>query len=75
MAGQTRASAMGHLEILRLAVQALAMPHPDNPAQVVTVSCGMAWSEVMQGEPDALYAQADQALYRAKQAGRNQSAQ
>jgi diguanylate cyclase (GGDEF)-like protein len=54
------------------AVVALAMPHPRAPAQVVTVSCGVA---VVIPGPDsslqALLGEADDALYEAKAQGRN----
>lgn len=53
------------------AVAAAAIPHPGNDAvQVVTVSAGVA--TVRAGEtPSACLERADQALYAAKQAGRN----
>lgn len=56
-------------ERIRSRAQALAIPHPGNPVGVVTVSAGVA-SERGQGSEDVLR-RADEALYRAKAAGRN----
>jgi diguanylate cyclase (GGDEF)-like protein len=66
--------ALGAAERLRASVQSLAISHPGSPHAVVTVSCGVAsafgehglvpeWSQVI--------GRADEALYRAKEAGRN----
>ncbi|MBS97928.1 MAG: hypothetical protein CMI01_04560 [Oceanospirillaceae bacterium] len=55
-------------------VAALSRVHPASPHQVVTVSIGISYSAP--GAPlnsHALIGQADQALYRAKSAGRNRS--
>ena len=62
-------------ERLRTAVQALAMPHAASPvSDVVTVSVGAATMVPTGGiSPLNLIAQADQALYQAKQGGRNRS--
>lgn len=54
---------------LRRAVEALAIPHPTGGS--VTVSCGVAALAGREMTPDELLARADQALYRAKAAGRN----
>jgi diguanylate cyclase (GGDEF)-like protein len=59
-------------ENIRLAVAALAIPHPDNPCGCVTVSLGM--SGIFPGESasaEMLVSQADAGLYRAKSGGRN----
>jgi len=60
-------------ERLRAACEALAIPHLASPVSpVVTISLGVA-SCVPSAESSAefLIAQADAALYRAKEAGRN----
>jgi diguanylate cyclase (GGDEF)-like protein len=56
-------------ERLRAAVEALAVPHP--AGGVVTVSAGVAALADDDCKPDELFELADQALYRAKDAGRN----
>ncbi len=75
MVDEPREKAWSHLEALRLAVEHVGLLHADSPAGVVTVSCGMAWMKEPAGSTDTLYALADQALYRAKQAGRNRSSE
>jgi len=61
--------ALGLGERLRAAVEAAALP----AAQAhVTISIGMAWQAAHdEGDPRSLVERADQALYRAKHAGRN----
>ena len=58
------------------AVAATAIPHPDNPPWgVVTISAGIA--EIASGDPaeiDLALRRADDALYRAKERGRNRAA-
>ena len=56
-------------ERLRVAVEALALPHP--AGGVVTVSAGVASLSDEGRKPDELFELADQALYRAKENGRN----
>jgi diguanylate cyclase (GGDEF)-like protein len=69
--------ALGAAERFRARVESRAIPHPGSPHRSVTVSAGVAsvfgerglareWSQVVD--------LADQALYRAKQAGRNRVA-
>jgi diguanylate cyclase (GGDEF)-like protein len=57
-------------ERLRAAVHELGEPHPTGDAGVVTVSVGVALADPAKGVDDLLRA-ADQALYAAKDAGRN----
>jgi diguanylate cyclase (GGDEF)-like protein len=56
-------------ERLRSAVEALAIPHP--AGGVVTVSAGVAALTDPDCRPEELFELADQALYRAKEGGRN----
>ena len=66
---QTMDSATLAAERLRAAVEALALPHP--AGGVITVSAGVAALADPGCAPDQLFELADQALYRAKQGGRN----
>ncbi len=70
--GTDAAGAYALAEKIRQTVQALAVAHEGNPSGAQTVSIGLA-SVVPAGAmvPGDLIAQADAALYRAKQAGRN----
>lgn len=73
--GTEHAGAMAFAEDLRRAVEERAIPHPASPvAPVVTVSLGVA-ARVPVGDasPEGLLAEADAALYRAKQDGRNRA--
>lgn len=61
--------ALGLAERLRTAVEAAALPAAEAR---VTISIGVAWQAAHdQGDPRRLVERADQALYRAKHAGRN----
>ena len=66
---QTLETAVLAAERLRAAVEALAIPHP--AGGVVTVSAGVAGLDDPACEPDQVFELADQALYRAKEGGRN----
>ncbi|GHG60607.1 hypothetical protein GCM10010919_04200 [Alishewanella longhuensis] len=57
-------------EHLRSSIQALAIPHPDSPFGVVTVSAGVAYHSRGK-DSDTLIFDADKALYLAKSQGRN----
>lgn len=71
--GADMAAATAFAERLRLACEARAIPHPSSPvAPVVTISLGVASSvPPPDASPVTLVAEADAALYRAKQGGRN----
>jgi diguanylate cyclase (GGDEF)-like protein len=66
---QTLAGAEQAAERLRAAIEALALPHPGGGS--VTVSIGVAGLGDGTCAPDALFETADQALYAAKEDGRN----
>ncbi len=52
----------------------LAIPHPGSPFGRLTLSIGVATSDLnLQEHPQTLIAHSDQALYRAKRDGRNQT--
>lgn len=54
------------------AVRALAIPHADVPAWIVSISCGVAsLAPGREQVPDDLLSRADAALYRAKKLGRD----
>jgi two-component system chemotaxis response regulator CheY len=66
---QSIESAAVAAERLRAAVERLALPHP--AGGVITVSAGVAGLDDKACEPEQVFERADQALYRAKDAGRN----
>lgn len=73
LANTDRAGARVIAEEVRAGLQALALPHEDNPAGVVTVSVGLhaATADDAQLAAKTLVERADEALYAAKAAGRN----
>lgn len=60
-------------QAIRLAVRGLEIPHPQGgPSGLVTVSLGLAATDTgSPSDPQALLEAADQALYRAKETGRD----
>jgi len=73
MPGADYAAALSMAESLRAACEALAIPHPASPVSpVVTISLGVASCiPSLESSAESLVAQADAALYRAKETGRN----
>lgn len=65
------ADAVKVAEYLREAVAGLAMHHPATQRAIVTVSLGVATADPSDSDHEALIGRADQALYRAKELGRN----
>ncbi|WP_214510268.1 GGDEF domain-containing protein [Pseudomonas brassicacearum] len=65
--------ALEHAQAICQATQDLALPHEMSPFGMVTVSIGLAVTAfIKEGTADELLKQADQALYSAKERGRNQ---
>ncbi len=59
-------------EVLRLRVESMATRHPRAPSGIVTISLGVATASPGDASsPESLVAMADEALYRAKRAGKN----
>lgn len=70
--GTNAAGASVVAERVRTAIELLAMPHSGSSvAPVVTVSAGVAVAETGRTTSQALVERADEALYRAKERGRN----
>lgn len=70
--GNDRREAAELAERLRARVEGESIEHPGTPSERVTVSVGAATVEPRQDlRPEDLVAAADEALYRAKRAGRN----
>jgi diguanylate cyclase (GGDEF)-like protein len=64
--------ALGFAEDIRERVESLAIPHPETPLGLLTVSLGVAVARPEDPESaTSIIATADRALYRAKQEGRN----
>ena len=62
-------------ELLRFAFASLNIPHQSSPLGRLTVSIGVAvWRPTMHESAELLIEKADQALYQAKNSGRNQVA-
>jgi diguanylate cyclase (GGDEF)-like protein/PAS domain S-box-containing protein len=75
----TAGAAAAHVaELIRAAVEALAIPHQGEPSGHLTISLGVAslrpTGQGSRRDRDSLIAQADEALYAAKSAGRNRVA-
>lgn len=71
-------AAVGLMDELRRAVQDMELPHPAFDGAPVSISVGVAtvrsYEDVRDHDAEYYMEQADQALYRAKNAGRNQVA-
>lgn len=75
LAGADIVGAMTIAETMRAAIAAHAIPHEDNPRHVLTITCGAAATRPTdKGDPRRLIAAADDGLYVAKRAGRDQVA-
>jgi diguanylate cyclase (GGDEF)-like protein len=69
---QSIATGTHAIERMRAGVERLAVPHADNPHGVLTVSAGLAMLDPDRTRSaNAVLKEADEALYRAKQLGRN----
>ncbi|HXQ44095.1 MAG TPA: diguanylate cyclase [Acidimicrobiales bacterium] len=73
---QTLSSGGLAVERMRLGLERLAIPHTENSLGVLTVSAGLAVLDPGRTKPVSdVLKEADEALYRAKQLGRNRVAQ
>ncbi|WP_181321701.1 GGDEF domain-containing protein [Trinickia symbiotica] len=71
---ESPADALAAIDRLRLAVRALALPHPTKSNAVLTASFGFVWRGARGATrhlPRDLYRHADRMLYEAKRAGRD----
>jgi diguanylate cyclase (GGDEF)-like protein len=69
---QSLANGVSAVSRMRLRIKALAIPHAANPSGVLTISGGVAMMDPGHiTSPDAVLAAADEALYRAKDSGRD----
>jgi diguanylate cyclase (GGDEF)-like protein len=60
------------IERMRTGVETLAIPHPDNPVGVLTISAGLSMLDPDHAKSASeVLSETDAALYRAKQLGRN----
>ena len=59
------------VERMRLGVLGLAIPHKKSPVGLLTISAGLAMLDQAHTRSTDVLAEADEALYRAKQLGRN----
>lgn len=73
MEGIGAREAQQRLDAMREAVAALPLGPPDRPLHV-TISLGLAWAGTAQTDTQAIVRDADEALYKAKQSGRNRLA-
>ncbi|MCW5692305.1 MAG: GGDEF domain-containing protein [Pseudolabrys sp.] len=63
--------ALAIAKLIRFAIEGLAIPHPNSRYRVISASIGVATAIPSDDAPLSLVARADQALYNAKDAGRN----
>ncbi len=74
MPGMNMAKAQNVAERIRAALQDMGLPHDGSPLRVVTISIGVAAVvPILPAEPESLVKLADEALYQAKNRGRNQA--
>lgn len=71
--GDDARDALARAERLVRSLEALGLEHPDNPGGRVTISIGVRVGGGPSDDAADMIAQADQALYEAKQTGRNRA--